>query len=192
MNNQVVITYLLAMIALRFALRIKSRSPSTWTLLSKRLLSHSSSASVAIVASTYSDEKVQELFQKITKHQQTCPKLSQAEEVKSLLLKSNGYGVLSTNSVAQPGFPIGSIVGFWLDEEGKPFSILSSLSGHTADLRKDGRSSLLVSEKDFKGADNGRVTLTGVINRVSDEGKRTRLRELYLKKHPDAYWIDFG
>lgn len=135
---------------------------------------------------------MQEFFSKITEHQRICSKPTQAQEVKSLLVKSNGYGVLSTNSVAQPGFPIGSIVGFWLDEEGKPFSILSSLSGHTADLKKDGRSSLLVSEQDFKGADNGRVALAGVINRVSDESKRAKLRELYLKKHPDAYWIDFG
>eukprot|EP01031_Cornospumella_fuschlensis_P034488 gene34489-41756_t len=191
MNKQVVLTYLLAMFALRCALRIRSGPPSSWSSHSRRLLSSSPSDESSSVT-TYSEEQVQEFFRKITEHQRACPKPSQAQEVKSLLLKSNGYGVLSTNSVAQPGFPIGSIVGFWLDEEGKPFSILSSLSGHTADLRKDGRCSLLVSERDFKGADNGRVTLAGVINRVSDEAKRAYLRELYLKKHPDAYWIDFG
>eukprot|EP01031_Cornospumella_fuschlensis_P034685 gene34686-42001_t len=179
------------MFALRCALRIRSGPPSSWSAHSRRLLSSSPSDESSSVT-TYSEEQVQEFFRKITEHQRACPKPSQAQEVKSLLLKSNGYGVLSTNSVAQPGFPIGSIVGFWLDEEGKPFSILSSLSGHTADLRKDGRCSLLVSERDFKGADNGRVTLAGVINRVSDEAKRANLRELYLKKHSDAYWIDFG
>jgi putative heme iron utilization protein len=35
--------------------------------------------------------------------------------------RKSAFAVLSTNSKKFPGFPLGSIVGFAVDEQGRPF-----------------------------------------------------------------------
>lgn len=114
-----------------------------------------------------------------------------AEEVKTLISNSIGFGVLSTNSVQHAGFPSGSVVGFQLDERGLPFFSFSTMSAHTGDLQKDGRASLTVLAHDFKSAAEGRVNLLGHIKKVN-EASQTELRDLYRARHKDAYWVDFG
>ncbi len=192
-SSKTIITYLLAMLSLRFGFRAKHQH---FIPLLCRGLSNSDALSAGSSQEpqhiSYSDTELHHLTQKLKEHQAAVANPSNAEYVRTLITQSHGYGVLSTNSVQQPGFPIGSIVGFSLDEDGKPFSVLSSLSSHTADLLNDGRCSLVVTEKDFGGADQGRVTLVGTINKVNSVERRTKLREIYLKSHPGAYWIDFG
>ena len=115
-----------------------------------------------------------------------------AEEVRTLIDQSIGYGVLSTNSADMPGFPTGSVVGFELDDNGLPFFVFSTMSAHTKDVLKDGKVSLTVMANDFKGAAEGRVVLIGNVVKSFDKEKIGLLRDKYLKKHKDAYWIDFG
>lgn len=119
-------------------------------------------------------------------------RLSYAEEVKTLITNSIGFGVLSTNSVQHAGYPSGSVVGFQLDERGLPFFSFSTMSSHTGDLTKDGRASLTIMANDFKGAAEGRVNLLGSIKKVEDTATQNVLRELYRARHKDAYWVDFG
>lgn len=90
------------------------------------------------------------------------------------------------------GFPTGSVVGFNVDEDGLPFFVFSSMSAHTKDILVDGRVSLTITSKDFKGAAEGRVVLIGNISPVTDASEKQSLRDKYLLKHKDAYWIDFG
>lgn len=133
----------------------------------------------------------QELFRrKVRQHQASVPRPTNAEQVRSLVAKGSGFGVLSTNSAQHAGFPCGSMVGYCIDQQGRLFSSLSSLSSHTADLVKDGRCSLLVAE-DGAGADRARVCFTGTMRKVDSEASRADLRELYLRRHPGAYWVDF-
>lgn len=66
------------------------------------------------------------------------------------------------------------------------------MSAHTKDIQTDGRCSLTVLANDFKGAAQGRVVLIGTTEKVTDEAKRKQLREKYLAKHKDAFWVDFG
>ena len=40
--------------------------------------------------------------------------------------------------------------------------------------------------------DQARVTLTGTFNDVSGSEAIGMAREAYLKKHPEAFWVDFG
>lgn len=115
-----------------------------------------------------------------------------ATEVKTLLSTSIGFGVLSTNSFDYPGYPTGSVVGYELDDEGYPFFVFSTMSAHTKDVLKDGKMSLTVMASDFKGAAEGRVVLVGDVVKVFDKERIANLREKYLKRHKDAYWIDFG
>jgi putative heme iron utilization protein len=65
------------------------------------------------------------------------------------------------------------------------------MSAHTQDIKKDHRVSLTITAKDFKGAADGRVVLIGSVSELSKD-KIAEYRELYMKKHSDAYWIDFG
>lgn len=135
------------------------------------------------------DEQAMNAFKE---KQADLKRLSYAEEVRTLLDQSIGFGVLSTNSVQHAGFPTGSVVGFQLDEQGLPFFSFSTMSAHTSDLLEDGRASLTVLAKDFKGAAEGRVNIAGTVKKVVDEEKKAELRARYRLRHKDAYWVDFG
>lgn len=128
---------------------------------------------------------------KFRDHQQNAARLSNADEVRTLMEYSNGYGVLSTNSKQFDGFPTGSVVGYALDDEGYPFMVFSSMSAHTGDVNSDGKVSLTVLAKDFKGAAEGRCVLIGEMGKLSDD-KKAAYRDIYMKAHPEAFWIDFG
>lgn len=138
---------------------------------------------------TPEEEKMVAAFRE---HQQAAPKISFAEAIRTLIDQSNGYGTLSTNSVEYDGYPTGSVVGFQLDDEGMPFMVFSSMSAHTKDVLKDGRVSLTILAEDFKGAAEGRVVLVGDMKKNFDKEKQVKLREKYMEKHKDAFWIDFG
>jgi len=138
---------------------------------------------------TPEEEKLVTAFRE---HQQAAPKISIAESIRTLIDQSNGYGTLSTNSVEYEGYPTGSVVGFQLDDDGMPFMVFSSMSAHTKDVLKDGRVSLTILAEDFKGAAEGRVILVGDMRKNFDKEKQVKLREKYLEKHKEAFWIDFG
>jgi heme iron utilization protein len=47
---------------------------------------------------------------------------------------STGFGVISTNSKKLEGYPNGAVVGFGLDDNGRPLFAFSTMSSHTTDL----------------------------------------------------------
>ena len=125
-------------------------------------------------------------------HQSTAAKLSFADECRTLV-DLGRYGVISTFSREHDGeYPDGSIVGFASDEMGRPIFALSSMSGHTGDLKANGKCSLTVTAPGFTGAADARVTITGTVEPIADGTDAKEVREAYLKKHPDAFWVDFG
>jgi len=134
-------------------------------------------------------KEAQELQLRVSEHQKNAARLSKPEEVRTLIEYSTGFGVMSTIS-REFGYPAGSVVGFALDQ-GLPFFSFSGMSQHTQDVLKDPRFSLTVTSKDFKGAQDGRASLMGDIELVSKD-EVPRLREMYLKKHPAAFWVNFG
>ena len=131
-------------------------------------------------------------FQRMREHQATAAKPSFAAECRTLLALSR-YAVLSTISSATdtPGFPSGSVVGYADDGTGRPVFSLSTMSGHTRDVAKDGRGSLTVTHPGFEGAADARVSFTGTMAKVpASEAEAARLA--YQRTHPDAFWADFG
>jgi len=130
--------------------------------------------------------------ERLREHQASAPKLGAPVEVRTLVEYNHGFAVISTNSVAMPGFPGGSVVGFAPDEAGRPLFFFSTMSTHTTDLMQDGKCSLTVAAKEFKGAADGRVNLIGEAKEVTDEEEKAAARVIYKKKHPGAFWIDFG
>ena len=127
----------------------------------------------------------------LAEHQQNAPKLGFDVDVRSLVQYNHGFAVMSTNSKANPGFPGGSVVGFAPDEEGRPVFIFSGMSTHTQDLLADPKCSVTIASKEFKGAADGRVNLMGSVNLVKPN-ERDAMKEIYLAKHPGAFWVEFG
>jgi len=132
--------------------------------------------------------KIQAAF---AEHQQNCPKLGFATDVRTLIQYNHGFAVISTNSKAMDGYPNGSVVAFAPDEDGNPLFVFSGMSSHTQDVLKDPRCSLTVASKQFKGAADGRVNLMGKTTLLSQDEKEAA-KATYLKKHPGAFWIEFG
>lgn len=125
-------------------------------------------------------------------HQQQAPKIGFPVDVRSLVQYNHGFAVMSTISKSNPGYPGGSVVGFAPDEDGRPIFVFSGMSSHTQDILADPKCSLTVASKEFKGAADGRVNLMGTCKRIKDDETIAKCKETYLKKHPGAFWVDFG
>src|SRR5205823_6878247 len=79
------------------------------------------------------------------------------------LMHLGRVGSLSTLSRKQPGFPVGSVMPYGLDERGRPIFLISTMATHTQNLQADPRASLLVTQPDPSDDPLGasRVTLMG-------------------------------
>jgi putative heme iron utilization protein len=137
-------------------------------------------------------EEVQRAMMEYQAHQQAAPKLGHAVDVRTLVQYNHGFAVMSAFSKSNPGYPSGSVVGFAPDEQGRPLFIFSGMSTHTQDLLVNPKCSLTVAAKDFKGAADGRVNLMGTCTLIKDASEREEAKEVYMKKHPGAFWADFG
>jgi len=126
-------------------------------------------------------------------HQEKCPKPTWPEEIRTIMQQKEGFAVLSSNShkSSLAGFPLASVVGYAIDEQGRPFFSWSGMSAHTQNIRKDGRASLCVTESAFKGAADARVSLVGNVEEVKDKEEADKLRAKYREFHAGAYWADF-
>ncbi len=108
------------------------------------------------------------------------------------LMAAKAFGSLATMSTECPGFPFGSLVGYALDETGRPLLCLSSLAEHSRNMLADPRASLLVAEHD--GGGNllalARVTLVGEMTRIETDERQACL-DRYLAAHPTAFYASF-
>jgi len=141
---------------------------------------------------TMPNEKVEEeskWWEQIQTHQKSAARLSKVEEARTLLAASS-TATLSTISQKYDGFPLGSMVLHATDDTGRPILAISSLSPHTKDLETNPKCSLLVS-RDASDISDTVVTIIGEAETVSD-AEWEGVRAVYLKKHPDAFWVDFG
>ena len=125
-------------------------------------------------------------------HQKQAPKLSHAQEVRSLVAYNHGFAVLGTFSKHHPEYPAGGVVAFAPDEQGRPILVLSNLSTHKQDLMVNPKCSLTVATKEFKGLADGRVNLMGTCHILKDADELSTAKEIFLKKHPNSFWIEFG
>jgi hypothetical protein len=184
-NFQFVFSLLIGMFSVNIAFYSRYSSKNVRRLNNFRLRPFS-----ALVKS-YDESAMQNYLNILDEHQAKAARMSLADEALSLVHFSNGYGTLSTISQQFPGFPGGSVVGFHLDLDSKPFFFLSSIASHTKDLQKSDKTCLVVSEKGFQDAEDGRVTFTGRISPVTDPMHASTLQDGYRFKHKNAYWINF-
>ncbi|XP_025803784.1 uncharacterized protein LOC112882842 isoform X1 [Panicum hallii] len=128
-------------------------------------------------------------FEVIRAHQAKTARLSPVEEIRTILDRSV-RGVLATHSQEHAGYPSGSMVDFACDQDGSPILAVSSLAVHSKNLSGNPKCSLVVA-KDPEDRTDTVITVYGDAVPVSDEQKDL-VRSAYLRRHPDAFWVDFG
>jgi hypothetical protein len=91
------------------------------------------------------------------------------------------------------GGPLVSHVSTATLADGSPVILVSDLSAHTRNLKRDPRASLMFIADEGESADvntRARISLTGQVAPVAD---RAAVRERFLRRHPDAaLYIDFA
>lgn len=73
--------------------------------------------------------------------------MSKTSESARQVLQSLFCGVLSTHSLAHPGYPFGSLVPYCLDETGSPLILISGLAQHTKNIEANDKVSLTLLEQ---------------------------------------------
>ncbi|PIA60065.1 hypothetical protein AQUCO_00400740v1, partial [Aquilegia coerulea] len=134
-------------------------------------------------------ESETDIYQLIQAHQIAAARLSPIEEVRTVLDRST-RGTLSTYSQKYQGYPSGSMVDFACDTDGTPILAISSLALHTKDLLANPKCSLLVA-RDPEDRTDLVITVHGDAILVPEKDKDV-IRTAYLRRHPNAFWVDFG
>jgi putative heme iron utilization protein len=94
-------------------------------------------------------------------------------------------GVLSTHSLAEPGYPFGSAVPYCLDRRGLPLFLLSHLAQHTRNLDASSRCAFTVADGTEGDIQQSlRLTCLGDCSQIPAE--ETAAAERYLRYFPDA------
>ncbi|CAG9467566.1 unnamed protein product [Pedinophyceae sp. YPF-701] len=142
--------------------------------------------------SVISEENIDPEILAFRESQKDVARISLACEARTLI-QAGKNGVLSTidSSAAAKGFPAGSVAAYAVAPDGQPFFVVSRLATHQHDIAADPRVSLTVTADGFQGLQDGRATLIGSLTPVPDADK-PELRELFLERHPNAFWVDFG
>ena len=117
-------------------------------------------------------------------------------EVIDLMKNNIGYCSLST---IHQSYPFLSICGVSVTKTGIPYFCLSKISKHTQNINNNNHASILITENPKNLiASSKRVTFSGKINKLIPDNKKddyisiaNEYREEYLKKHPEALWVDF-
>jgi heme iron utilization protein len=115
-----------------------------------------------------------------------------AKRLGKTLVRSARYGALARLDPLD-GSPSVSRVSLATAMDGSPIFLISGLSSHCANLKADGRSSLLVGEPG-KGDPLAypRMTLIGTATQVPQSPEQTYFRNRYLRRHPKAaLYVDF-
>ncbi len=78
-------------------------------------------------------------------------------------------GVLSTHSLELPGYPLGSLVPYSLDRQGRPLILISHLAQHTRNLAADPRCALtLVEPGEGDAQQRMRLSLVAEVRQIGD------------------------
>lgn len=98
------------------------------------------------------------------------------------------YGILSTHSQSNAGYPFGSVVPYILDHTGQPVILISEIAEHTKNITNNSKVALTIVEKSGSSArvqTRGRVSFLGNAQRLSDDEKEG-IKSKYLRYYPYA------
>ncbi|MFW5427238.1 MAG: HugZ family protein [Methylophagaceae bacterium] len=100
-------------------------------------------------------------------------------------IQAQKYGVLSTHSKSEKGYPFGSITPYIITEQGDIAIFISRLAEHTQNIKSDPKVSLTIfdpTDADDPSA-GARITCLAIAECADDE---TQLRKQYLEQFPTA------
>ncbi|KAH7353013.1 hypothetical protein KP509_19G075100 [Ceratopteris richardii] len=135
------------------------------------------------------EKEESEFWKRVVDHQNAAKRLTGIEEARIVVDQcQNGY--ISTFSQRHEGFPYGSYIDYAADNDGSLIISVSSLSPHTKDLEANPNCCLLIM-KDKLDRSDILVTYMGKALEVPDH-ELNKARDVFLSKHPHAFWVDFG
>ena len=84
----------------------------------------------------------------------------------------------------------GSTINVAADEEGRPYTFVSTMAEHTANLLTSPKASIVVTEEQGSGDQlaQARMTLVGDMAEVE---KTEELKQAFLALHNEAFYVDF-
>ena len=109
-------------------------------------------------------------------------------------LHQSGHGTLCTVNTREQveGFPLGSIVPFAVDRQGRPIILIASIAAHTRNMKADNRASLFVSDPVASGdpQKSWRASVIGRFKKLVPERERVEATELpdYAEGISDRTW----
>lgn len=108
--------------------------------------------------------------------------------IPSQFIRDQRYGVLSTISLAESGYPFGSITPYIINAEGDIAIFISHLAEHTHNIQANPKVSMTIFDpNDASNPVAGpRITCLALAKLAEDE---MQLREDYLNQFPDAEMI---
>ncbi len=106
----------------------------------------------------------------------------------SEFIKSHRYGVLSTHSATEVGYPFGSITPYIISDKGEIAILISHLAEHTNNILANPKVALtLFDPEDSSNPQAGaRITCLADARKATDESD---LRQRYVEHFPDAEMI---
>lgn len=106
----------------------------------------------------------------------------------SQFIRDQRYGVLSTFSLAESGYPFGSMTPYIINADGDIAIFISHLAEHTHNIQANPKVSLTIFDpEDAPNPTAGpRITCLAVATIATNE---MQLREDYLNQFPDAQMI---
>lgn len=99
------------------------------------------------------------------------------------LMQHRTFGVLSTHSLAVPGYPFGSITPYCLDYSGQPIILISDIAQHTKNIKQDPKVSLTIVDKETNNVQTG-ARLTLLANAILSEDEESAHR--YYQHFPES------
>lgn len=107
----------------------------------------------------------------------------------SEFIKSQTFGVLSTHSFSDTGYPFGSVTPYIVTEQGDIVIYISDLAEHTKNVEHNNKVSLTVFDVKtvHHPSSNPRITCIADAKRVTEH--QQQLRKAYTDKYPDAQMI---
>ncbi|WP_428309449.1 HugZ family protein [Hydrocarboniphaga sp.] len=94
-------------------------------------------------------------------------------------------GILSTMSLAMPGYPFGSVATFAPDRDNRPLILISAIAEHTRNIKADARVSLTLTEGGNDSQAEARLTIIGDASRVPDS-EIDEAAARYYRRFPHA------
>lgn len=106
----------------------------------------------------------------------------------SEFIKSHRYGVLSTHSATETGYPFGSITPYIISDNGEIAILISHLAEHTNNILTNPKVALtLFNPEDSNNPQAGaRITCLANARKAGDE---SNLRQRYIEYFPDAEMV---